>query len=116
MKFILDVCLGTFLEQKLISYFTEDDFLCIRDINSRMLDIEIVSLAITEQRIIITADKDFGDLIFQQKLQHCGVLLMRFDEYSFDEKSEMLIKILENHKEDLPNKFAVYQPPKLRIR
>ena len=80
-----------------------------------------VSMRVVKNTLLAKAmdrveDKDFGDLVFQARLKHCGVLLVRFDECTFDEKCEMLTKVLENYKEALPYKFAVYQDHKIRIR
>ena len=115
MKFLIDVCVGVYIEQRLIRHFS-DDFLCVRDINPRMEDSEILKLARSQQRIIITSDKDFGDLIFLKNLEHSGVLLLRFDELNFEEKAEKLITILTDFRSQLINHFSVYQSDKIRIR
>ncbi len=38
MKFLLDVCLGTYLEQYIIAQF-KDDFLCVRDLNPPLFQV-----------------------------------------------------------------------------
>ena len=37
-------------------------------------DEEILSLACTEGRILVTLDKDFGELAIVRGLRHCGIL------------------------------------------
>lgn len=62
MKFIVEVCVGSavtkFLQHQNINVID------ISDINPRMSDRDILNLAVSEKRILITIDKDFGDLVF----------------------------------------------------
>src|SRR3954447_4282791 len=43
-------------------------------------DISVLSIAVEKQALLITEDKDFGELVFRLKLPHCGVLLIRIEE------------------------------------
>ena len=40
-------------------------------------DHEVLAIARAEGRILITNDKDFGELIYRQQLKHTGVILFR---------------------------------------
>jgi len=40
-------------------------------------DHEVLEIARAEDRILITNDKDFGELIYRQQLEHTGVILFR---------------------------------------
>lgn len=40
-------------------------------------DVEVLELANREERIMITFDKDFGELVFKEKLIHKGVIFLR---------------------------------------
>ena len=42
-----------------------------------LADEGVLAVAVSEQRILITADKDFGQLVFRDGLPVTGVLLMR---------------------------------------
>jgi predicted nuclease of predicted toxin-antitoxin system len=53
------------------------DIKAIRDINSCLSDKEILEIAVNEDRMIVTMDKDFGELIYKSGLIHSGVLLLR---------------------------------------
>lgn len=80
-----------------------------------MSDEAILSIAASEERIVITMDKDFGDLVFAGSANHCGVLLLRTEEMNGQEKSEVIKYILANHLETLAHNFCVFQNGKLRI-
>ena len=46
-----------------------------------MSDREIIRRASEEDRILITCDKDFGDLVFRELRSHVGVVLLRLEGY-----------------------------------
>ena len=92
------------------------DFKGVRDVNPRMADVDIIEWAMREERIILTSDKDFGELVFKNKLSHHGVLLLRIDENTTEEKINIISGILQSHTEKLKNHFCVYQNKLLRVR
>jgi len=114
LKFLVDVGVSKKAEQMLEKqgYDTKN----VRDINPRMLDKEILKLAVSEKRMVITMDKDFGELVYNSKLPHGGVLLLRLEEARADEKVEIIEKILEKHSDKLFNNFSVFKDGRLRIR
>ena len=52
----------------------------VREINPRASDANILSTAASENRIVITMDKDFGELVHKSGRPHRGVLLLRMEE------------------------------------
>ena len=65
VKFIVDVGVGRSVEEWLKSQ--EFTIVTIGSINPEMKDTEIIQLANMEDAIIITMDKDFGELVFKEK-------------------------------------------------
>jgi len=59
-----------------------------------MDDDKILGLAASENRMVITMDKDFGELVYRSGLVHCGVLLLRLEDARADEKVKTVEKIL----------------------
>jgi len=53
------------------------DVMYVAESSSGITDEEVISLAICESRILITNDKDFGELIFRQGRTTQGILLIR---------------------------------------
>lgn len=45
----------------------------------RTPDAEILRIAVSEGRVILTSDKDFGELVFRLGLRAVGVVLLRID-------------------------------------
>ncbi len=81
-----------------------------------MPDDEIIIYALKNDVVIITMDKDFGELVYKNRLVHNGVLLLRLDDAVGDEKLSVLKTIIPQYLEELKNNFCVYQNGKLRIK
>ena len=114
IRFIVDMGVSKKVEDWLSK--NDYDIKAIRDINPRMRDIDVLRLAVTEKRMVITMDKDFGELVFNSGLNHYGVLLLRLEDANSDKKVKTIQEILEKHEDKLQNNFCVYQNEKLRIR
>ena len=113
-KFIVDVGVGHKVENVLKKSFS--DVKSMWDVDPKAKDITILELAVKEERIIVTMDKDFGELVFNGRIEHTGVLLLRLDHANGEEKGMVVKKILESHLGDLKNNFCVYQNGKLRVK
>jgi predicted nuclease of predicted toxin-antitoxin system len=80
-------------------------------------DPNVLAIALHEQRILITNDKDFGGLIFHHHLPHCGVLLFRLKRGAIDIniRKERLQLVLEVYTDQLHH-FLVITEERVRIR
>ena len=114
LKFLIDVGVGKKVEKWFVNQGY--DIKCVRDIDPRMLDKEILKIAVSEKRMVITMNKDFGELVYNSGLLHAGVLLLRLEDAESNEKVKVVEKILEKYSEKLLNKFCVFKDDKLRIR
>jgi predicted nuclease of predicted toxin-antitoxin system len=88
----------------------------IRDIDPRMSDLDILNIAVSEKRLVITMDKDFGELVYKCRWPHSGVLLLRLEDERAEEKIKVIETILENYSSEIIFKFSVFKDKKLRIR
>jgi len=114
MKYIIDVGVSKKVEKWLEE--TGYDVKNVRDLDPAMSDETIIRLAIDEKRILITMDKDFGELVYKSGMDHHGVLLLRLESANSTEKLNVVQKIFEKHEKKLKNSFCVYQNNQLRIR
>jgi predicted nuclease of predicted toxin-antitoxin system len=114
LKFVLDVGVGN----KVWQYLTENgyDATLITTINPSMSDVDILFIAETEARMVITMDKDFGDLVYHSGKAHKGVLLLRLEDASGEEKAETMQFIMDNFKDQIEGKFCVFKNGRLRIK
>lgn len=60
-------------------------------------DKEILKIAVEEIRILITNDKDFGELIFKHKLPHSGVIFLRLSDETAKNKILVLKNLIDHH-------------------
>lgn len=54
------------------------DIISVTEFSLGLTDREVLNLANRKERILITFDKDFGKLIFRDKLKAKGLILLRF--------------------------------------
>jgi predicted nuclease of predicted toxin-antitoxin system len=92
------------------------DVLFAGDLDWRMSDVDMLSLANREQRIILTMDTDFGELVYSSRQPHAGILLLRMPGASRAEKLQVVQEIVERYGDQLPGHFCVYRQGRLRVR
>lgn len=79
-------------------------------------DNDIAEIATKENAIIITEDKDFGDLVFIHNQAHLSVILLRYTFIERNEIHEVLINILKQKSFELMGKFTTVTIKKIRTR
>ncbi len=80
-----------------------------------MSDDEVLAKSFLEDRILITNDKDFGEMIFRERRNHHGVIFLRLDDERAGNKIEVLRRLLENYAVKLPEQFVVATETKVRF-
>ena len=79
-------------------------------------DEDVLTIAREEERILIVADRDFGELIFHQERAHAGVMFFRLPGASLQTKIEHLNTVLEEHTAELERReFLVVTPGRIRV-
>lgn len=114
IDFIVDAGVGKIIEAWLIS--EGFSVYSVITLNPDMSDLEIIALAFESNSVVITMDKDFGELAHNKKTGHKGILLLRLEDAVAEEKLACIQNIIPAHIDDLKNKFSVYQNGKLRTR
>ena len=76
----------------------------------------VLDLASQEGSLLLTADKDFGELVFRQHRLMTGVVLIRLAGLSPLRKAEAVSSAIKRHSTELPHAFAVISPGVIRIR
>ena len=79
-------------------------------------DDEVLQLANNETAPLITADKDFGELVFRQHLVSYGVVLIRLSGLSTELKATIVSSTLTSHENEILGNFTVISPNRIRIR
>jgi predicted nuclease of predicted toxin-antitoxin system len=80
-------------------------------------DIEVLTLANQEKAILLTKDKDFGELVYKNKYPYYGILMYRFNEgMSSVEKALLLLQAFHTYGIQFENAFTVIDENFIRIR
>jgi predicted nuclease of predicted toxin-antitoxin system len=93
MKFLLDES----AEYRLASFLTgqgHDVTAIAHDYPAAIADSEVLGIAASEQRVVVTNDADFGELVFRHGHAHSGVILFRLPAGDTTAKIEALRKAL----------------------
>ena len=85
------------------------------DYPNALSDTEVLELAGRDARILITNDKDFGELVFKRGLRHHGVILLRLPYGDTAHKLEAIRVALLSHADDLGD-FVVLESRGVRVR
>ncbi len=79
-------------------------------------DDEILSLSNRESAILLTEDKDFGELVFRFKKTNWGVILVRLSGLESETKAKLVCQAIKNHLEEMKHAFTVIEPNRTRIK
>jgi len=114
MKFLADEG----IDRSIVNSLRElsfDVYYVIEDVRSRDDDI-LLKIALEENRILITKDKDFGELVFRLQKAHAGVILIRLEGHDTNERAQIVSKLVLQYHEQLSGTFSVIQKGIIRIR
>ena len=66
--------------------------------------------------MLLTADKDFGELVFRLNRMHGGVVLLRLAGIAPEIKAKLVSEAFQRHAQGFPQNFSVVMPGMVRIR
>lgn len=79
-------------------------------------DDHLLQYANEHHAIVVTSDKDFGELIYRMGRAHAGVILLRVAGLSADAKCDHVLTVLRERAAEIPGAFTVITPGAVRIR
>jgi predicted nuclease of predicted toxin-antitoxin system len=78
-------------------------------------DAEILDVAHREERVLITLDKDFGELAIVHAIRHSGIV--RLVNFGARQQAAATLYVLEHHGAELmQGAIATAEPGRLRVR
>jgi predicted nuclease of predicted toxin-antitoxin system len=75
----------------------------------------IIDMAMREQRIFVTEDRDFGQLVYAASKPTYGVILLRFPSRVRATLPATVVDFVRRHGAKLANRFAVLRPGRIRL-
>ena len=106
MKFIVDESSDARIASYLTSQGHDAIFVAAR-FGPGLADDRILSIAHSEDRIIVTDDRDFAELVYRDGLPHRGVIYFRLKDTLWDTRLARLRAILDHHAHQLDHFLVV---------
>ena len=114
MRFLADECCDFGLVRALRE--TGHDVQAVADISPRAEDPVVIALAAMEDRILLTEDKDFGQLVYAAGApSSAGVILLRYPVTARQAVKKTLLELIQQKGDQLAGRFAVVRPGRVRI-
>jgi predicted nuclease of predicted toxin-antitoxin system len=88
----------------------------VAELSPSVVDEEVLRQANMGNAVLMTADKDFGDLVFRQGLAHSGVVLLRLAGLANATKAEIVAEVCRSRGAELIGAFSVVSSGQVRIR
>lgn len=79
-------------------------------------DVEILRTAVELDAIVITNDKDFGELIFRHGFESRGVIFLRLYDLPLSDRIEIVIQAIKIYEAELKESFTVISEDSVRIK
>ena len=90
--------------------------LYVAELAPSIVDERVLQEAGIRDSILVTSDKDFGELVFRQRLVHSGVVLLRLAGLANATKAENVAEVFRTRAAELIGSFTVISPGQVRIR
>ena len=91
------------------------DVLAVSELSPRTDDAVVIELALQEDTILLTEDKDFGQLVYAEQRENRGVVLVRFPASVRTSLPKAMLDLVKEHRETLFDRFTVLQPGRVRF-
>lgn len=104
MKFLLDVCVSSRTLQAFLAG-EGHDVLSALVIDPRASDERLLALALQGERVLITADKDFGELVFVRRLPRGPII--RLVQFTVEQQVRAMAELLDHHASELTGQAMV---------
>ena len=79
-------------------------------------DEDVVALAVAEGRVLVTEDKDFGELAFQQGLRPPGLVRLALPRQLPAQKAARIVEALESDGAQAQGAVLTVEPGRVRRR
>jgi len=106
------------VEQEVVERLRADghDTVYVAELSPSIADDQVLDEANARSALLVTADKDFGELVYRLGRIHAGVVLTRLAGLSPSAKADAVSELFRDHAAELPGVFCVIAPGSIRIR
>ena len=106
------------IELPIVSRLRSDGHLIlyVAELDPSIDDDEVMRWANNEGALLLTSDKDFGELVYRQQCVTAGVILLRLSGLLPATKAHVVSRAIAKHDVELPSRFTVVSPGSVRVR
>ncbi|WP_394351629.1 DUF5615 family PIN-like protein [Lunatibacter salilacus] len=88
----------------------------IREHQQGISDNLVIEIVKRKKVLLITEDKDFGELIFSHGIKDCSVIFLRYNKQDLDQIKKNIFWTLESYYKNQSHVFITITKEKIRIR
>lgn len=114
MRWLADECIDAALVAGLRS--GGHDVVYMAEVEPAANDIEVMARAQREGRLLLTEDKDFGDLVYRHGGQAPGIVLLRLDPAMHTLKKQRLDAAIARFGDALFDRYMIVEAARFRSR
>ena len=113
MRLLVDECTGPSVARWLREQ--GHDVFSVYEQARGMDDDAVIEQALSDRRILVTNDKDFGERVYRDGRRHAGIVLLRLRDDSASGKIAALAGLLDFHADRLEGSFTVVTDKHVRF-
>ncbi len=91
------------------------DVVAISEVTRGARDEDVLERAVNEKRILVTEDRDFGELVYARGRSSAGVILIRFPGSARRVKPATVVDAVAKLGARLRDAFTVVEPGRVRL-
>ncbi len=114
MNFVADES----VDQPIVTHLREAGYtvLAIVEMAPSISDEAVLEIANQQGEVLLTGDKDFGELVFRDRRHTFGIVLIRLSGLAALAKAEVVVSVVKEHSDKLAHAFTVISSNNVRIR
>lgn len=114
MRFLVDECCPKAVTEKLRA--AGHDVLSVSESMSGVSDAQLQEAAVSQRRVIISEDFDFGELLIRDRQASVGAVILYMPNLRPEARAQRLIKVLEDESLGFENMVSIIEERRVRQR
>ena len=114
MLFLADECCDSLIVKTL--RYLGHDVLYIAELTPGSKDVDVLAQSVDQERVLVTEDRDFGELVFRRNGAAFGIVLFRIPTSERYTKEQRMTEVVERHQHELRDAMTIVSVNNIRIR
>ncbi|MFH2144088.1 MAG: DUF5615 family PIN-like protein [Bacteroidota bacterium] len=106
------------VDKILVDRLIEENYevLSIMDYQSGISDAEVINIAKSKEGLLLTEDKDFGELVFSYDIRGLSIIFIRYDKSDYEQIEKNILNVLKEFHDRSEHFYITVTKRKIRIR